>query len=47
MGFLLDSINEDVIFILFRLFFGKFIGDVVNSRVVDFAKLVVRVIFNI
>lgn len=47
MGLLLDPTNEDVISILSRLFPGKSIGDVVNSRAADPAKLAVRAILNI
>ncbi|XP_056011713.1 tetratricopeptide repeat protein 16-like isoform X2 [Ostrea edulis] len=47
MGLLLDPTNEDVISILSRLFPGKSIGDVVNSRAADPAKIAVRAILNI
>lgn len=47
MGLLLDPTNEDVISILSRLFPGKSVGDVVNSRAADPAKLAVRAILNI
>ena len=42
MGLLLDPQNEDVISILSRLFPGKSVMDVVNSRAADTAKIALR-----
>ena len=42
MGLLLDPTNEDVISILSRLFPGKSISDVVNSRAADTAKVALK-----
>ncbi|XP_061164598.1 tetratricopeptide repeat protein 16-like isoform X1 [Saccostrea echinata] len=47
MGLLLDPTNQDVLSILSRLFPGKSIGDVVNSRAADPAKIAIRAILNI
>lgn len=46
MGLLLDPDNEDVISILSRLFPGKSVGDVLNSRAAESAKYAIRQIFN-
>lgn len=42
MGLLLDPTNEEVLSILSRLFPGKSVGDVVNSRAADQAKTILR-----
>ncbi|KAK3088668.1 hypothetical protein FSP39_022127 [Pinctada imbricata] len=47
IGLLLDPQNEDVISILSRLFPGKSIGDVINSRAAETAKIALRGILNI
>ena len=45
MGLLLDPTNEDVISILSRLFPGKSVGDVLNSRAAEAAKFAIKSIF--
>jgi hypothetical protein len=42
MGLLLDPTNDEVLSILSRLFTGKSVGDVINSRASDSAKLALR-----
>lgn len=44
MGLLLDPTNEEVLSILSRLFPGKSVGDVINSRAADQSKLALRAI---
>ncbi|XP_021341752.1 tetratricopeptide repeat protein 16-like, partial [Mizuhopecten yessoensis] len=44
MGLLLDPSNEDVISILSRLFPGKSVADVINSRAADTAKLALKAV---
>ena len=46
MGLLLDPTNEDVISILSRLFPGKSVGDVLNSRAAEAAKYAIKNIFS-
>ena len=45
MGLLLDPQNEDVISILSRLFPGKSVGEVLQSRAAESAKMAIRSIF--
>ena len=42
MGLLLDPTNDEVLSILSRLFTGKSVGDVINSRASDSAKIALR-----
>jgi len=42
MGLLLDPTNDEVLSILSRLFPGKSVGDVINSRASDSAKIALR-----
>ncbi|XP_033728912.1 tetratricopeptide repeat protein 16-like isoform X2 [Pecten maximus] len=44
MGLLLDPTNEDVISILSRLFPGKSVAEVINSRAADTAKLALKAV---
>ena len=47
MGLLLDPSNEDVISILARLYPGKSVGDVLNSRAAEAAKFAIKSIFTL
>ena len=42
MGLLLDPTNDEVLSILSRLFTGKYVGDVINRRDSDSAKIALR-----
>ena len=42
MGLLLDPNNDEVLSILSRLFPGKYVGDVINIRASESAKLALR-----